>query len=72
MELICFLDPIPQHHQLDLPINTMDAENTGFKFPHLRPEGNMPLSMTSEGILGASIEITKLDEEEDLAEITFI
>jgi hypothetical protein len=49
----------------------MVEEKTGFKVPHLKPEGKTPLSPTSEWILGSCLEITELDEEEDLAETTF-
>jgi hypothetical protein len=45
----------------------MTEEKTGFEVSHLRPKGNMPLSLASEWILCMSLEIG----EEDLIEMDF-
>ena len=49
----------------------MAKEKTTFKVPHLIPEVNMPITLAFEWILTTILEITKLDEEDDPAEMTF-
>jgi hypothetical protein len=71
MELLFFLHLIPQHHELNLPNYLMVEEKTGFEVFRMKPEGKMPLSLSSEWILGSFLEITRLDEEEDLVETAF-